>query len=55
MDELTPTMLGAVAGTMTPDADVLTGSTCGCSACDGCTDYARTSALEHRGPAAESR
>ena len=41
MENLVPTMLGAVAGTLTRDAEILTGSTCGCSACDACTDYAR--------------
>ena len=41
MDDLTPIVLGAVAGTLTRDAEVLTGSTCGCEMCDACTDYAK--------------
>lgn len=41
--DMVPTLLGAVAGTLTRDADVLTGSTCGCEMCDVCTDYAKAS------------
>jgi hypothetical protein len=39
--DVAPTLLGAVAGTLTKDMDVLTGSVCGCTACDVSTDYAR--------------
>ena len=41
MDDLIPTVLGAVAGTLTRDAEVLTGNTCGCDMCDACTDHAK--------------
>jgi hypothetical protein len=45
MENLVPTLLGPVVN--------LTGSTCGCSACDGCTDYAKTSLEQKPAPAIE--
>lgn len=40
--EMVPTLLGAVAGTLTRDLDVLTGTVCGCTVCDATTDYAKS-------------
>jgi hypothetical protein len=48
--ELFPTLLGAVAGTRNTNADVLTGSGCGCQVCDACSTYARTSQLQPPAP-----
>jgi hypothetical protein len=45
MENLVPTLLGNIVN--------LTGSTCGCSACDGCTDYAKRSLEQKPAPAIE--
>lgn len=39
--EIAPTVLGAVAGTLRRDEEVLTGSWRGTTVCDWMTDYAR--------------
>jgi hypothetical protein len=41
MEVEVPTVLGAVAAATTSDLDVLTGTVCGCNACDQTTDYAK--------------
>lgn len=39
--DIVPAVLGAVAGTVTTDIDVLTGTVAGCLLCDACRDDAK--------------
>lgn len=51
--DMVPTLLGAVAGTITRDAEVLTRSTSGCDFCDFTTDYAKANEMVEDSPLPE--